>query len=540
MRPQDRSPKTKNAKSNGVLSYIALCFFAAFGVCFFVPVDIYMSNAGDIMFPMQPLLLFMGLITLAVFAVLFLICRFTPPGRVNNIFRAIVFGVSTAFYIQGNFLAVNMGQLDGSRYDLSAWKAAINIVIWLLILAVPFFILIKFPKIFDNVMLYASAAIILIQLLALGFSAYINLTQNMFNRRVIIEGNTRWACTTADLDVYSKNKNLIVIVTDMYDSFCFDSAVADEPDSVSEFDGFTYYANTVGKYEFTPQSFSYILTANGDKSYDDLTFFDTIAENFRAHYYCERNIPPSAMLSNYSDNILIKKISHDETRGYAGNIYKISFFRCMPEILKPFFQSSGDVRPELDPSVVNDVVLTNGFPEYNFHLRNFYDQIPRELQAVDEDVFKLIYTFGIHSPRTVTRDLEVVPESDAVTPEEAAIAVNKVLNEYLKILKDNGMYDNSEIIIMADHGIYFRDKFPLLMYKPAHQTETGIKISNAPISYDEMFPTLVMLAGGEPNGRTIFDIAEDEERERYFASTDEYITGNIKEDPQYDERSTTL
>ena len=140
-----------------------------------------------------------------------------------------------------------------------------------------------------------------------------------------------------------------------------------------------------------------------------------------------------------------------------------------------------------------------------------------------------MYIIGLHETRTVTRDLERAPENADVSVEEEAVAVNKIVNEYLKTLKDNGVYDNSEIIFMADHGHYNGKKFPLLMYKPAYQNGTGIKVSNAPISYDEMFPTLVMLAGGEPNGRTIFDIGEDEERVRYFGTDNEEIAGSVKQ-----------
>lgn len=532
---KEKISKPKNEKAEKVAGYILLCFFAAFGPCFFVPMDIFLSNADEIAFPLKPLAAVMWIVTLSVFAVLFLVCVLTK-GKANDIFRAAVFGISLGLYIQGNFLAVNMGTLDGSSYEVPVWKAAVNAVIWLLILATPFVILIKFPKIFNRVVSYIPAAIILIQILALGASAYLNACgypENVLTE--VFKGDTRWINTTANLNVYGKDKDLIVIVADMYDSFCFDSAVADEPESVSEFDGFTYYTNTVGRFSFTPKSFSYILTANGNEEYRDRTFFETAAENYRTNYYCDTVYPPASVLADYSDNIIRRKITLDESRGYANGIYKISLFRCVPEVFKPLFRSVGDIKKELELNSIRDIDLANDVTEYPYYLLEFYNTIPRELKTVDEDVFKLIYMNGIHSPRNVTRDLESVPESAGISPEESAVAVNKILNEYLRILKDNGIYDSCEIIIMADHGIYNGNKFPLLMYKPAHQTETGIKISNAPISYEDIFPTLVMLAGGEPNGRTIFDIGEGEKRARYFEQTNEYITDNIKEDPQNQE-----
>ena len=42
--------------------------------------------------------------------------------------------------------------------------------------------------------------------------------------------------------------------------------------------------------------------------------------------------------------------------------------------------------------------------------------------------------------------------------------------------------------------------------------------------------TLIALSSGAPDGRTIFDIGEDEERERYYSAADIYVTGNIKKE----------
>lgn len=532
MNAMDNSAKVKNDKAHSVASYIILCFFAASEVCFFVPMDIYIANLDDIAFPMKPLAIFMAIVTLAVFAGLFLVCMLTS-GKANKIVRAVIFGVSTAFYIQGNYLAVNMGLLDGSRYEPSAWKSALNIVIWLAITAIPFFILIKFPKIFENVASYVPAAIILIHALALVLS----IGLSSFDLDVALEafeGDTRWICTAADLNVYSENKNLIIILADEYDSFAFDDAVKAEPDAVSEFDGFTYYTNTVGKFDFTDPSLACILTNDktGNARYDDLTFLETVSKNYKANFYCETIAPPPSVFSKFSDNIYLKKISLGDTRGYAGEIYKIALFRCMPEVLKPLFFSSGNIEQNIRSKTTSGIDLTDGVPIYSFDDLDLYNSMPRELEPTEDDVFKFIYLFGLHAPRTVTGTLERTPGKGESSPEDCAVAVNKIVNEYLKILKNNGMYDNSEIIFMADHGHYNGKKYPLLMYKPAHQTETGIKISNAPISYDDMFPTLVMLAGGKPNGRTIFDIGENEERVRYFGTTDEEIARNIKENPQ--------
>lgn len=510
-------------------SYIILCFFAAFNVCFFMPMDIYVANANDIEIPIKPFAACLGLVTLAVFAVVLLVCLLTKV-KANRVFRAIIFGMSIAFYIQGNFLAVNMGLLNGEQYAPPMWKTALNIVIWLAVLALPFILLRKLPEEFDALLSYIPAAVLLVQLIALGVSMYNSIPKYSLEKLdSIFSGESMPYCSIKDLEIYSSNKNLIVIIADEYDSFLFDGAVKDAPDSVSEFDGFTYYSNTLGKYGLTDPSIAYITSGSaGDERYKDLTFFKNAAANFKANFYVN-SIPPASIVSEFCNNVGTAKLSLGKSMMYCSSVYKLAFFRCMPEILKPLFWFDGkNIGEGLDKSLDETSQAELGAGLYDSDNLAFYNSLPRELVVQDENVFKFIYIQGVHTPRSVTKDLERSADAH-ISPEEEAIAVNKIVNKYLKILKENGVYDNSEIFFMADHGLseHFDKKFPLLMYKPANPHTTGISISNAPISYDDIFPTLVMLTGGEPQARTIFDIAEDEERVRYFETYNQEFIGSV-------------
>ena len=499
-------------------SYVVLCFFAAFNVCFYVPMDIYIGNANDIEIPIKPLAACLGIVTLVVFAAALLSCLLTK-GRANRIIRAVIFGISAAFYIQGNFLAVNMGLLNGEQYSVPPWKIAVNIAVWLTVLAVPFILLWKLPEEFDGLLAYVAGAVFIVQIVALGITAYNSIPKYSAEKLdEILHGETMPYCSAKDLELYGKNKNVVIILADEYDSFLFDGSIEEAPETVSEFDGFTYYANTTGSYPLTSPSFAYIMSGSaGADRYTDLTFFENAAANFKANFYSTTVIPPASVMAGYCDNVGVMKLSLGEAMEYSKNVYKLAFFRCMPEILKPLFLVDTDSIGEgLEESLDRRVAAELGAGLYDTDNLGSLNKLPRELVMTDENVFKFMYIQGIHSPRRITKDLERVDEP--VSAEDEAIAVNKIINEYLGILKENGVYDNTEIIFMADHGLTSRlgKKYPLLMYKPARQTTSGITVSNAPISYDDMFPTLVKLTGGEPQARTIFDISEDEERVRYF------------------------
>ena len=83
---------------------------------------------------------------------------------------------------------------------------------------------------------------------------------------------------------------------------------------------------------------------------------------------------------------------------------------------------------------------------------------------------------------------------------------------------------------MADHGLKGRDygKYPLLLIKRAGEQHDTMNISDVNVSYADMLPTFLYLAGNDKEQRTVFDLKEEDNQERYFAETDEYITGDIK------------
>lgn len=515
----------KSEKGKRVTANVMLCVFAAFNVCFFTPLDFFITNLPEIVFPLFPVIISAAIVFVVVFAALFLICMLTK-GKANDISRLVIFGFSTAFYLQANFLSLNMGELDGRQYSVPIWKAALNIVIWLVILAAPFFLHRKNKELCGNVIYYVSAAVVAIQIFTLSYSAimlYFNSEDEYKDSIIFSFGAARDTVISKNLHTYSRDRNFLIILTDEFDSRCYDYAVKTEPDCVSEFDGFTYYRDTVGSYEYTRLATSYFfMNMRHDETEEDETFFKTAQENFDSNIYFVPNYPSNNILRKYADNYIKRATTLAEVVNVDKSVYKIGFFRGMPEALKRFFFVYGD-------NITQMIETNSETSAYYPDNLSFYNNLPNTLDYTDNDQFKLIYLYGLHSPLNITPELKRV-KNDEVSHDDEAIALNKILNRYFALLKENGVYDNCEILLMADHGI--RDetyaKFPLLMYKPAHQTTTGISVSDAPISHEDMFATLIMLAGGEPDGITIFDISEDEERTRHFLASGEDITGRAK------------
>lgn len=108
---------------------IFLSLFAAMYPLYFVPMDIFVNNAADMPYPIKSLKRYLFFISMIVCAVILLLA-FLLPKKANGWFCAAVFGLSLAMYIQGTFLAANMGELDGTKYELTAWKIILSVLVW--------------------------------------------------------------------------------------------------------------------------------------------------------------------------------------------------------------------------------------------------------------------------------------------------------------------------------------------------------------------------------------------------------------------------
>lgn len=510
---------------------VILALFAAVNTGFFVSFDFYLGNIEELLLPLKYVGIASAVTSVLIFAAVFLLDRLTDGRNAPalQIINTLIFAVAIGFYIQGNFLAVNMGKMDGSRYSPGVLRIAMNTLFWGVLLTGIVIFSVKKHDIYRKAVPYASAAIILIQIVTAAISyflMYMDAMEGEYLENWLSDSDT-YVCSMSGMDTYSSNENFIIILADEYDSFAFDSAAEQCPEALEGFEGFTYYRNTVGMYGYTVDSAAHIFTGckkdvPDPYSHDEL--FENLGKRFTIGLYAgPSHILDKRIYEKYAVNYLPADLTPGDIMRTQKALLKVTMFKCSPEIFKSAFWFYNDSFSEIiggtediRPYMPDDLV--------------FYNSLPREIQLTDENSFKLIYLSGLHDPLNITADLQRA-EHWSITPEEQAVAVNKILSEYFGLLKKAGVYDNSTIILMADHGIKSNDggKYPLLMYKPANAESVGITVSDAPISYDDVYPTLTALSGGTPDGRTIFEIGEDEQRERYFDSVSEPITGNIKQ-----------
>ena len=104
----------------------------------FGPFELYIANMSYLVFGIKQLLppiIIAGIIILAVFTVLLALLR----GKIFNAVVSIVIGITIAGYIQGNYINIDHGTLDGTGivWQDFKWQMLVNLFVWAAIILVP-------------------------------------------------------------------------------------------------------------------------------------------------------------------------------------------------------------------------------------------------------------------------------------------------------------------------------------------------------------------------------------------------------------------
>ena len=101
----------------------------------------------------------------------------------------------------------------------------------------------------------------------------------------------------------------------------------------------------------------------------------------------------------------------------------------------------------------------------------------------------------------------------------------RILYKLFDQLKAEGIYEDSAILILADHGSAVSDHEPVtkattigLFYKPAGAAGTPLQYSDAPVSHKNIPATIMKAAGAEyaASGTPLDEVAEDAQIVRHF------------------------
>ena len=532
-----------NLKKNFSFSNILMLFFIiylpifSFGI--FAPTEIFFANHVDFKIIFSEfgwLFLKYGslLAVLITFVTLFL------PNFIQKIVLSFIWIISLCGYIQTMFLNKNLDEIGATTdgYIPDTTVVVKNFLIWGLIIIVALFIIIKSKENWKKPLFLSSLVLVATQGVAYGTLFLSAPTEAMeyVASDYYLSGEKQYTV--------SSESNVIVFILDTISNIHYEGMLNDYPETSTYLNDFTYYNNTDCNYYGTFPSVAHILTGydveptkkindwiydcwNNEattKYYNDLHEAGYQVNVFAVEPVLFTTSHPMSLVKGRIDNLTTdtfeREVNHD-------TLYKtlltMACYRFMPDYFKPNF----DV-----PNTQYATIVT--YPENNINYTNpdFYaDLLNKGLTVNNSEKYITFYHLnGIHE---LINDEYCMPVKEEPNWTATMKGIWVMLGEYLNQLQDLGVYDNSTIIITSDHGPIGHPQ-SIFFIKEANERHDEMVITNAPITLDELAPTIAKIVTGESDylGNTIYDFKEDELRERtlYIRDGDENYPAVLKYD----------
>lgn len=513
---------------SGLKPAVALMITSCFMLFIFAPIEIYLSNQNEFWYDSYMLMPF--LIKDFLIASVVSLCGFIAVYLLGNFFyTAMVYCYFTCFiacYIQGNYLVRGLPPFDGTDVNWKLYRSETirDVIIWLVIASIilvvllilksrKFLTLVFFASIFFFLMLGST-------LMVLGINGGL-LEQKQFVK-----------FTKNDQLEMSSDTNFIILLLDAIDETCFWEVWERHPEYEEAMADFTFYNNAMSGYAYTDHSLPLMISGEWfenkepyedyiDRIYRDSPFFNFLEEQgYSLSFYDDEIQFETGVMDGEFANMTYTKSTLWDPKLFNKRIIKMTGVKYAPYFLKPYCW--------FDPNKLNHQQLGSKDAElFVWNNGAFYDDIKKEsITCVDEKRFKLIHLMGAHVPFRYDQYMNEIEDADYFTCIESSMTVTMA---YLDKLREAGVYDNSIIFVLSDHGynisgdavrIPQRDEnqygrqHPILFVKGLNESH-DLKISGAPISYEDLVEAYYKLLEGNLSD-DCFEYQEGDYRERRY------------------------
>ena len=492
--------------------------FCAFVLFVFAPVDMYLSTADELWFSLKDLIPWLLIFAAVTFAGITLLCCILPK-KLSVIFRAGVYACSFLLWLQGNVLVADYGTLDGEKVNWAEYRVPgiLNALIWIAVIALFIFLMLRLRKKFRGVVEAAACILLATQIVTLGV-LLIRQPQKAEQQ------GDRYLSRENEF-VISPEENTLVFVLDCFDGNLMTTLLEEYPEDTSDkFPDFTFYPDTVAAAARTKYAIPFILT--GDTNREEQSYNEYLSRAYGASPLMQE-----LATGKYSTGFYTIQQYMDLSRDDAvENIYdgtpkplslfgltkqfmKLVAFRYAPSILAPnFWMYTGDFEYWKN---------TDANAGYRIDDDMFFMQLLEEgLKAeAKKPAFRFYHLKGAHSPYILDRKAAPVDEEGG-TEEEQALGALYIVTEYMRQLKDLGLYDRATVIVMADHGYGAHSNMehcPLFMVKLPGESH-DFAVSDMPFSQASMADLLTHAVKGQLTSLE----AWRSEGKRYFYSSREH------------------
>lgn len=497
-------------------------FFLGFLSCIYAPFELYTLNTQELWFSLKdfwyiPLLCGAFAMLAAALLGLFL------SGVLLKVYTGIIFGAGICIYVQGNFLNLKLGEITGDSIDWPQYRGQmlLNILLWFLVICGITVFCIRgkkyISKIITGVSLFMSATLF-VTLLVL-------IVPCLPESKARPEHGTP---TNKDLLSLSDDTNVVVLVLDRYDVNFFKQALEEVPEFEEQLDGFVWFDNFAGCYISTIWAIPFMLSGNYCLQGDAFAQARTSCDN---RVYWDELINHGYEMSLYTQSELIAPRAKENSRNFVDAdfvisdrksftvlLYRLVMCKYFPDIVKPLTW--------LEPYDFEAWRrLDSEYRVYTSENLMLVDYLDDETMTADAEhpQFKFIHVSGTHPPYTI--DEWGHRPKDGNVEEGAVKGSLRLALRYMEEMKALDIYDNSVIIVTADHGDSTEDycTSPVFLVKPrgSHGTLT---VNHTPSSQSDLGATILELAGIDteqsPYGVSVFDEAGERKKKRYYYISD--------------------
>lgn len=419
-------------------------------------------------------------------------------------------------YVQGNFLAAGLPSLDGELIDWSLYtgERIKSIIAWAAVAAVVITLFCKLRReIFARVVRTVSIGMTLMLCVTLVILA---LTNHGFSKKPSM------SVTNENMFQMSQDTNFVILLLDAVDAQVLQGMMEEEPAYQDIFTDFTFYNNVVAAYPYTQHSIPYILSGKWyenemafkeyeKKAYEESPFLETMeTAGYRMGLYEADLLLDNGSMGRF-ENILPNARGVGDKWAFVRWQLLMTGFKYAPYDLKRF--------SFVNPKAFSTLKITpEGKKLFTPSNSELYDGIlHQEMEYTDQKCFRFIHVDGGHVPFIYNEKVEEIPEESG-SYEDNLRACLTITRTYLEKLKDGGVYDNSVIVVMADHGYNWLDPHgrqnPAFFVKGVNEKH-DFAVSDAPISFEDLQEAYQRLLDGAESD-AIFDWESGDQRERRF------------------------
>ncbi len=519
-----------------------MSLFAAFIIFIAPALEIVGSNTDSLVFGLSNIG-WIPVVFCLLFALITALLLSLLRGLPFYVALLLIFCLTVGAYVQSLFLNSGMMPTDGGfinwgdkYFTDKMWMSGI---IWLLIIVVPLLLSAKHHHIWLKATTVAACLIMIVQLVGVGS---------------VLLKSSETASTTAEKPYVTQGgllslapeRNVVLFVLDTYDTALLNQILEEDPAFLQDFTGFTYFPNSTGTMIPTANAIPNLLTGKKPAPNQDIS-------DYRQNRYKTSTFIPDVHacgydIGIYTDSLMMdfnnpeeRKIAQDTLNIHPVNRAPIdvwqtflvtmqcALYREAPWIAKPWFWYY--------TSDLNNRMIAEGDGNLNDTLYELDDAAilklfrDKGLTISETDAagsFRFIHLFGPHFPFSIDEKGQSVGTNQSTQLAQAKGSM-QVVKEYIHQLKELGLYDNTTLIVTADHGVWDLTQDPLqwavspiMLAKPSYSADdpnaaAPLTISATPVSHDDIQATvLAAMNGDESNyGTSLFE-QNDPNRIRYF------------------------